>query len=84
VSHVLARPHGLSLIDLECNLKFQGKFQTGWFGFGRFSLHRRHASATKIGPTSTQVASGRGKAWTVANLGASGGEDEFRRKRNLR
>jgi hypothetical protein len=29
----------------------------------------------EIGPTSTQVASGRGKARTVANLGASGGED---------
>jgi hypothetical protein len=29
----------------------------------------------EIGPTSTQATSGRGKAWTIANLGASGGRD---------
>jgi hypothetical protein len=77
VSHTLACPCGLSLTDLECNLNFQGKLvypvsQTGWSGFGRFSLRKRRALVTEIGPTSTQVASGQG---IMANLGASGGRD---------
>jgi hypothetical protein len=41
----------------------------------RRAMPWRHALATKIGPTSTQAASGRGKARTVANLGASGSGD---------
>jgi hypothetical protein len=41
-----------------------------------FSFRRRRALATEIGPTSTQAASGRGKARTVASLGGSGGGDE--------
>jgi hypothetical protein len=69
-------PVWLSLIDL----KFQRKpeyliFKTGRFGFGRFSLHRRRAPVTEIGATSTQAASGQGKARTVANLGASSNGD---------
>jgi hypothetical protein len=89
VNHTLARSHGLSLIDVECNIMFQGKpecpiFQTGWSGFGRFSLRRQRVPTTEIGPTSTQAAYGQGKARTVANLGASRGgdgwekEDEFK------
>jgi hypothetical protein len=79
-SHALARPHGLSLIELERNLKFQIKldylvFQTRWFDFDRFNLHRWHAPTMEIGPTSTHAASGRGKAMTVANLRASSGGD---------
>jgi hypothetical protein len=40
VSHALAHPHGLSLIDLKHNLKFQGKpkypvSQTRWFNFDK-------------------------------------------------
>jgi hypothetical protein len=76
----MAYPYGLSLIELEHNLKFLGKpeypvCQTGWSGFDRLGLHRRRAATTEIGPTSTQAASERGKARTVANLGASGGGD---------
>jgi hypothetical protein len=64
-SHALARPHGLSLIELEHNLKFQGKpeypiFESGWSGFSIFSLRRWRALTMEIGPTSTQAASGRG------------------------
>jgi hypothetical protein len=77
VSHTFACPHSLSLINLEHNLKFQGNLeypvsQNRWSSFGRFSLHRWHAPAMEIGPTSTQAAPGRGKARIVANLGASG------------
>jgi long-subunit fatty acid transport protein len=77
----LARPHSFSLIDPEHNLKFQGKLeysvsQTEWSNFDRFSLHRRCAPATEIGPTSTQVASGQGEARTMANSGANDGGDE--------
>jgi hypothetical protein len=49
--------------------------QTGWSGFGRFSLRKRRALVTEIGPTSTQVAFGQGMARVRANLGASGGRD---------
>jgi hypothetical protein len=81
VSHILARPHSLSLIDLKRSLKFLRKleypvYQTRWSSFGRFSLRRRRTSATEIVPTSTQAASGWGKARTMANLGASSGRDE--------
>jgi hypothetical protein len=70
-SYALAHPH---------SLKFQGKleypiYQTGWPDFDRFSLHRRCASMTEIGPTSTQAASGQGKTRNVSNLGVSGGRD---------
>jgi hypothetical protein len=80
VSHTLAHSHGLSLIELEHNLKFQGKpeyliSQTRWSDFGRFSLRRRRVKMMEIGPTSTQAASGRGKARIMANLGASSGRD---------
>jgi hypothetical protein len=45
VSHALACPHGLSLINPERKLKFQRKSeypvsQTRWSGFDRFSLRR--------------------------------------------
>jgi hypothetical protein len=68
VSHILAHSH---------NLKFQGNpiFQTGLSDFDRFDFHGQRTPMMEIGPTSTQVASGRGKVRTVANLGASGGED---------
>jgi hypothetical protein len=79
-SHALAHLHGLSLIELECNLKFQGKSeypisQIRWSDFGRFSFRRRRVLMTEIGPTSPQATSGWGKARTMANLGASGGRD---------
>jgi hypothetical protein len=88
-SHALAHPHSLSLMELEHNLKLQGKSeypvsQTGWSGFGRFSLCRRNAPAMEIGPTSTQVASGRGKARTMANLGASGGRDGWEEEKEFK
>jgi hypothetical protein len=78
VRHALAHPHGLSLIELEHNLKFEGKLeysfsQTGWSSFGSFSLHQRRAPMTEIGSTSTQTVSGRGKARTVAKSGATSG-----------
>jgi hypothetical protein len=78
VSHALAHPHGLSLIDLEHNMKFQGKLehpisQTRWSSFGRFILCRLRAPATEIGPTSTQAVFERGNTRTMANLGASSG-----------
>jgi hypothetical protein len=81
VSHNLAHSHGLSSIELEHNLKFKGKLECliseiGWSNFDRFSLHRWCTLATKIGPTSTQAASGRGKARTIANSGANSGGDE--------
>jgi hypothetical protein len=80
VSHAMAHPYSLSLIDPEHDLKFQGKpeypiSQTGWSNFDKFSLHRRRASVAEIGPTSTQVASGLGKARTVANSETSDDED---------
>jgi hypothetical protein len=58
----LARPHDLSLIELEHNLKFQGKLeypvsQTGWSSFDRLSLRRQRAPTMEIGTTSTQVTS---------------------------
>jgi hypothetical protein len=79
-SHALACAHGLSLIKLEHNLKFQGKpeypvFQTRWSSFGKFGLHLRRTAMTEIGPTSIQAAFGRGKARIVANLEASGSGD---------
>jgi hypothetical protein len=78
VSHTLAHLHGLSLIELEHKLKFQGKpeypiSQTGWSGFDRFSIHQRRLSVTEIGLTSAQATFERGKARIVANLGASCG-----------
>jgi hypothetical protein len=78
--HALAYKNGLSLIDLEQNRKCEGKLeclvsQTRWSAFGRFSLRRRCVLVMEVGPTSTQVASRRGKARTMANLGASSGED---------
>jgi hypothetical protein len=80
VSHTLARPHSLRLIDLEHNLKFQEKpeywvSQTGWSDFGRFNFNWRRMPVTEIGTTTTQAASRRGKARTATNLGASGGGD---------
>jgi hypothetical protein len=79
-SHTLARQHDLCLIELEHNLKFQGKLeypvsQTGWSNFVSSSLHRQRASTTEIETTSTQAASGREKARTMANLEASIGRD---------
>jgi hypothetical protein len=50
--------------------------QTEWSSFERFSLHRLRVPAMEIGSTSTQAASRRGKARTVANSGASSGGDE--------
>jgi hypothetical protein len=80
VSYALACLYGLSLIYPEYNMKFQKKLkylisQIRWSSFDRISLHRRRVSAMKIGPTSFQVTSGRGKVRTVANLGASGDGD---------
>jgi hypothetical protein len=80
MSHALACPHGLSLMGQEHNMIFQGKleypvYQTEWSDFDRFSFHRRRTPTTEIGPTSTQVVSGRGKARTMANLGVSGSGD---------
>ena len=54
-------------------LKIQGKPELPVLA--DFSLHRRRAPAREIGPTSTQAASGGGKARSVANSGASGGGD---------
>jgi hypothetical protein len=73
-------PHGLSLIELEHNLKFQGKpkypvSQTRWSGFSRFGLHRWRMPTMEIGPTSTQAVFGQEKARIVANLGGSGDRD---------
>jgi hypothetical protein len=84
-SHALVHPHGLSLIELEHNLMFQGKpkypdSQTRWSGLGRFSLRRWRAPVTEIGPTSTQAVSGRGKARTVANSGASDDGDGWEKE----
>jgi hypothetical protein len=81
-SYGLVRSHSLSLIELEHNLKFLGKpkylvSQIRWSNFGRFSLCRQRAPMIEIGPTSTQAVFGRGKARTMANLGASGGRDEW-------
>jgi hypothetical protein len=63
------------------NLNFQEKpeypvSQTRWFSFDRLSLRRWRTPAIEIWSTSTQAASGRGKARTVANSGDSGGGDE--------
>jgi hypothetical protein len=49
--------------------------KTGWFGFRRFGLRLWRALTMEIESTSTQAAYGRGKARTMANLGASSGRD---------
>jgi hypothetical protein len=51
-------------------------YQIRWSNFDRFSLRQWHVTTTEMGPTSTHVASRRGKARTVDNLGASSGGDE--------
>jgi hypothetical protein len=87
-SHTLARPHGVSLTNLERNLNFLGKpeypvSQTGWSGFGRFSLHRQPVPMMEIGPTSTQAVSGRAKVTTVANSRSSGSRDWWEEEEEL-
>jgi hypothetical protein len=62
MNHALAHPHGLSLIDMERNLEYQGNpeypiFQTGWSDFDKFNLRWWRVPAIEIGTTSTQAAS---------------------------
>jgi hypothetical protein len=76
----LGSPAQFELDRSGAQSKISGKIGVSGFPnrmvrFVRFSLHRWRVPAMEIGSTSSQAAYRRGKAWIMANLGASSGGD---------